>query len=385
MNPRTLINVTVRASTGGLQPRQIGVPCIFVEHSDVIVTGKGQQAAPKVAAETLKSYNSLTDLSADVGDETQAYYSAVRWFGNAGGALHIYYVDTAAETPQTVALAYADAVAKFAKNKLDFFVYWCSKELVDDDTVASIAVLGGTERVFMASVTGTAIAEKVTNNDHVHFNYVSADDVAIDPANAYAVGGIAALASQVDYQSTDTAMTLEYKTINGQASSGLDPDEIKNLNAANMSYVTNVGADEGVLLNTLTTKAGVFIDDIYNLSALANVMQVNVYNRFRRTPTKLKLTGNGYQKLIDEGSSTCQQFNRNGVLGGGRDKDVAGMALTDADKIQWRSQGYISLSKKEDMQNLPDSNVLARKFLPLKYKVNLARAGHTIDVNIEVI
>ena len=47
--------------------------------------------------------------------------------------------------------------------------------------------------------------------------------------------------------------------------------------------------------------------------------------------------------------------------------------------------GYISLSKKSDMQNLPDSNVSARKFLPLNYKVNLARAGHTIDVNIEVI
>ena len=383
MNPRTLINVTVRASTGGLQPKQIGVPCVFVEHDDVIT--EGDQDTPKFTAKTLRSYSSLTDLAADVAETTQTYHSAVRWFGNAGGTLNVYYVDTKAETPQTVVLAYADAVSKFAKNKLDFFVYWCSKDLIDISTVVDIAKLGGTERVFMASVTDTKIAAAVTNNDHVHFNYINEDDVTADPANHYAVGGIAALASQVDYQSADTAMTLEYKTINGQASSGLDADDIKDLNSANMSYITNVGADQGVLLNTKTTKSGVFIDDVYNLSALANVMQVNVYNRFRRTPTKLKLTENGYQKLIDEGSSTCQQFNRNGVLGGGRDANIAGMTLTDADKIQWRTQGYISLSKKSDMQNLPDSNVDARKFLPLNYKVNLVRAGHTIDVNIEVI
>ena len=63
MNPRTLINVTVRASTGGLQPRQIGVPCVFVEHDDVIK--EGDQNTPKVPAKTLKSYNSLADLAAD--------------------------------------------------------------------------------------------------------------------------------------------------------------------------------------------------------------------------------------------------------------------------------------------------------------------------------
>ena len=383
MNPRTLINVTVRASTGGLQPKQIGAPCVFVSHSDVIKTG--DQGTPKVAAKTLNSYSSLTDLSVDVSDSTQAYYSAVRWFGNAGGTLNVYFVDNAAETPQTVPDAYADAVKKFAKNKLDFFVYWCSKDFIDEDSVQGIAALVAAERVFMASITDTKIAAKIDSNDHVHFNFIDADDVADDPANHYAVGGIAALASQVDYQGTGTAVTLEYKTINGQASSGLEPDEIKALNSAKISYVTNVGADEGVLLNTLTTKSGVYIDDVYNISALANVMQVNVYNKFRRAPTKLGLTENGYQKLIDVGSQTCQQFNRNGVLGGGRDNDIAGMALTDADRIQWRTAGYISLSKKEDMRNLPDSDVSARKFLPLNYKVNLSRAGHTIDVDIEVI
>ena len=82
----------------------------------------------------------------------------------------------------------------------------------------------------MASITNKAIAAVVTSNDHAHFNYVDADDVTADPANHYAVGGIAALASQVDYQGTDTAMTLEYKTINGQASSPLDADDIKELN-----------------------------------------------------------------------------------------------------------------------------------------------------------
>ena len=385
MNPRNLINVTVQASSGGLQPKQIGTPCVFVSHGDVIKTGENGDV-PKLEAKTLKAYDSLTTLIEDVGDKTQAYYSAVRWFGNAGGTLYMYFVDDKADSsPQTVVTAFPEAVKLFELIKKDFFVYWCSGEFVDTaSNAASIADLAESERFFMATISDEGVAANVTSN-RAHFNYALADDITSDGANGYAVGGIAAIASQVDYQGVDTAITLEYKTINGQASSALDKDTRDKLDGAQVSYITNVGADEGVLLNTQTAQKGTYIDDVYNLTALANVMLTNEYNHIRRNPTKVKLTPNGYQQLIDVGSQTCRQFNRNGVLGGGRDASIAGMVLTDADKIQWRDQGYISLSKKEDMLNLPDSNIEGRKFLPINFKVNLARPGHTLDVNIEVI
>ena len=111
---------------------------------------------------------------------------------------------------------------------------------------------------------------------------------------------------------------------------------------------------------------------------LRNRRQVNGYNYIANAGTKRPYTPRGYAGLLDRIEETFKAFFDNGVLGRAEYTDPEDGEDKEA------KYGFVIFSEPEDVFDVSTSQKRDREFPDVSALAILARAGHSVNVNLTV-
>ena len=132
-------------------------------------------------------------------------------------------------------------------------------------------------------------------------------------------------------------------------------------------------------LNTRTHSTyGEYIDDVINIDALINDINVTLYNTIMNQPTKLPQTTIGQAILIGALRNVCDRYITNGVLG------ERNYINPDNGQTEY-TRGYEILTVPEAILDLTDLEREARLSAPLRLRVFRAGAIESAIVDIEIL
>jgi hypothetical protein len=184
-----------------------------------------------------------------------------------------------------------------------------------------------------------------------------------------------ARAHTVNFNAENSAMTMHLKELAVPA---------EDYSQTEIDYAKIVGLDLFTTIKNspvvLTSPANDFVDNVYNLIAFVDSVQVDMFNLLKMTGTKIPQTTPGVLTMIDQGEKTTRRFVRAGVFGPGEwsKPDYFGDYKTFMDNI--REYGFYWQAGSLADQSTADRQ--ARKSPVLQCAVKNQGAIHSADVVI---
>lgn len=181
----------------------------------------------------------------------------------------------------------------------------------------------------------------------------------------------------VDFTAEKSAFTMHLKDLNIPA---------ENYSQTEIQKAYNVGLDIYTIIGNETSKgiftsgANDFVDNIYNLMAYKEQMQVDVFNVLKGTSTKIAQTTQDVNKLVDQCEKTTAQFVRAGVFAPGTWTSPDFFGNIDVFKRNIEQQGFYFLAGKLSDQSTADRQ--ARKSPTIQGAVKNAGAIHKVNLLI---
>lgn len=336
---------------------------------------------------TFKTFTKTDEVGEYFATSTETYKLATRWFAAGGGDLMFYLRDESNDSAVTS--------ANDARGKQWFYhTFWTKDVFSVDADVLALADWGDANKAYQWFGTDDPdvadpnksddIASKLLakGNRHVSVGYRQATTTATDSSQIYCMAGLAAQFSKVNYSGLATAITGEFKSISGVIGEDLSPTEIPSLEAKKVVMFAKVvegdQSDASVTLNTWSMSSyGEFIDDVINVDAFSSAMRVNLYNVFR-AKKKVPMTPHGQAQMISEAENTARAYYDNGALGAG----LLSHPVTGEE--EYAEFGYKVYTKPEDILTIAEADKRKRKMAAINMRANLARAGHSIVVDLTV-
>lgn len=179
----------------------------------------------------------------------------------------------------------------------------------------------------------------------------------------------------VDFTAENSALTMHLKELSVPSEDYTQPEITKAYNVGLDIYTT--------IKNTnvvLTSGANDFVDNIYNLMAYKEQMQVDVFNVLKGTSTKISQTTAGVNKLVDQCEKTTAQFVKAGVFAPGTWTSPDFFGNIDVFKRNIEQQGFYFLAGKLSDQSNADRQ--ARKSPIIQGAVKNAGAIHKANLLI---
>jgi hypothetical protein len=184
-----------------------------------------------------------------------------------------------------------------------------------------------------------------------------------------------ARAHTVNFNAENSAMTMHLKELAVPAED-YSQTEIDNAKIVGLDLFTTIKNSPVVL----TSPANDFVDNVYNLIAFIDSVQIDMFNLLKMTGTKIPQTTPGVLTMIDQGEKTTRRFVRAGVFGPGEwsKPDYFGDYKTFFDNI--REYGFYWQAGSLADQSTADRQ--ARKSPVLQCAVKNQGAIHSADVVI---
>ena len=135
----------------------------------------------------------------------------------------------------------------------------------------------------------------------------------------YPCCSIAGRAFTVNFEGTNTTITLMYKKMPGITVENLGPSQYNNMVAKNCNANINV-ADNYMFAEGMMAD-GTWFDTIHGVDWLANAMQTNVFNLLYQSTTKIPYTDAGVGMVVQKMEQSLRQAVRNGLLAPGTTSD----------------------------------------------------------------
>lgn len=117
----------------------------------------------------------------------------------------------------------------------------------------------------------------------------------------------------VNFEATNTALTMNLKELQGCLPSKFSDGELNSAQKVGLDLYGTFGG----LPRTYTSGANDFTDNVYNVIAVKRYVQVDVFNTLQGTPTKLAQTDEDMLKLVEQVEKTLALFVRAGVIAPG--------------------------------------------------------------------
>lgn len=196
--------------------------------------------------------------------------------------------------------------------------------------------------------------------------------------NAYAIASFFARAYTVNFEASDTTMTMKFKQEPGVVAETLTETQALTLRSKNANVYVNYDngtaiVQEGVMSN------GYFFDEVHGLDWLANATQTAVWNLLYQTPTKIPQTNPGIAQIAATIESVMERGINNGLIAPGiwNGPNMASLRTGHA-----LDKGYLVIAGNVDKQ--PQADREQRKAPPIQTALKLAGAVHFSDVLINV-
>lgn len=376
-NVDNIVQITASITPQGLGFANFGKAVLFAPESELPVGFN---------TDTYRVYNTITDVSVDFISSTETYKAANKWLGGIPATNEI--------TVYAVADLDADWATTLDKARNQVWWYWSFftstiyANLTDVGQIASWCATN--ESYFMNCQTGvnsTAIRDIGDSSDIASTLTTSGyRHASTFPHASEVYAGIAAAKylAAVNYSNSNSTITLFGKKIAGTAAESLTSSEYNSMEldtkkAMFYTVVDNKGStDNGRIINPWSHSTfGEFIDDVVNLDAFINFLEVQLYNTVVNATTKIPQTPSGQSLIIQQAGIICEQFISNGYLG-------PRTYIDPDDGIEKTVPGYQILSKPEHILNLLDSDRNARKSAPLNIRIFRAGAIHKAIVDVAV-
>lgn len=371
-----IINIVTRISPAGLAFANFGKAFLFAPQSE---------APAGFNPDTIRVYNSISDLSVDFSSSTETYKAANSWFGTIPNPseITVYVLDSTD----------ANIVDSLNKARNSYWWYWTffTEDVYadlagfpaiaawgdsNDSLVPNCAVGAATTAIRDPGVTNDIASTLTTAGTRHCYTLAHATD-------AYAGISLAAVFAAVNYTGSNTTITGEFKKINAPTESltGTEYSAMREPTKKACFYTTvdlQGSVDSGRMINTFTHSSfGEYIDDVVNLDAFINDLKVTLYNALTNQPTKLPQTIAGQQVLISAAAETGERYISNGYLG---ERNYTNPSTG----LQEFTRGYEIDTKPEDILNLSESQRNNREAAPIKMRIYRAGAIHSVDVTVEV-
>jgi len=244
------------------------------------------------------------------------------------------------------------------------------------------------------------LAEWGQANDVLQYDvFDSPDNLLVDPTNVvwdiklsgltnyrmlYSKAGNRKLAASymarvhtVNFAAENSALTMHLKELS-VAAEEYTQTEVSNAKMVGLDLYTTIKLTPVIL----TSGANVFTDERYNLIALVDFIQVDMYNLLKLTGTKIPQTRRGVNQLIDQAEKTTRQFVRAGVAAPGTwsSPDYFGNRETFEQSIINNGFYWLAGSLADQAQNSRE----ARESPVLQGAVKMAGAVHSVDLIVVV-
>ena len=197
-------------------------------------------------------------------------------------------------------------------------------------------------------------------------------------ANAYAVASIFGRAFTVNFQGSNTTLTIKFKQEPGVAAENLNSTQAAALTAKNCNVFVAYNNDtniiqEGVMVN------GYFFDEVHGADWLQDDVQTAIYNLLFTSTTKIPQTDAGVNIILSTISQRLDQAVRNGFVAPGVWNASGFGALNQGDTL---AKGYYVYAPAVSTQSQADRE--ARKAPVIQAAIKLAGAVHFVNCIINV-
>ena len=194
-----------------------------------------------------------------------------------------------------------------------------------------------------------------------------------------AVATYATIAQSVNYTATDTANTLNLKTL-----TGIVPDS--NLSDSYVLSASQNGVDiygnTGGLACVYANDNNGYTDDVVNLLRLCKDLEVGGFNYLRQTNTKIPQTEKGMTGLKSAYAEVCERFVNNGTVAPGTWKTAIPFGNPELFRENIEKTGYYIYSIPIAQQSQVDRE--ARKAPIVQIGLKLAGSIHFSSVIVVV-
>lgn len=181
----------------------------------------------------------------------------------------------------------------------------------------------------------------------------------------------------VDFTAENSAISMNLRDLNIPAES-YTQTEIQKAYNVGLDIYTTIG--NGKSKGIFPSPANDFVDNIYNLMAYKEQIQVDLFNVLKGTATKIAQTKAGVDKLVDQCEKTTAQFVRAGVFAGGTWTSPDFFGNIDVFNRNIEQQGFYFLAGKLSDQSNADRQ--ARKSPTIQGAVKNAGAIHKVNLLI---
>lgn len=202
--------------------------------------------------------------------------------------------------------------------------------------------------------------------------------VQYSSSSEYAVVSALARILTTDWNGSNTAITLMYKTEPGITAEFLTLSQVQALEAVNCNVYVNYTNDIAILEKG-NTPNGQWVDAIIGADWFATFIQTNVFNVLYQTSTKIPQTDAGNNTLATVVEGACAQAAQNGLVGPGQWNAAGFGQLKTGDELP---TGYYVYVPPIASQNPVDR--AARKSVPIQVAAKFAGAIHEVDVVVNV-
>lgn len=182
----------------------------------------------------------------------------------------------------------------------------------------------------------------------------------------------------VDYEGSQTAITLKFKLEPGIVAETLTQTQANAVEAKNVNVFVNYNNGTAILEQGVMA-SGDFVDTITFVDWLAVTIQRDLWNLLYSSNTKIPQTDQGMQVLTTAVAARCTQGVNNGGIAPGVWNAGGFGKLKQGD---YMDKGYYIYNAPTATQAQADR--VARKAMPIQVAVKLAGAIHSADVSINV-
>lgn len=278
-----------------------------------------------------------------------------------------------------------EAVAALANVSNDWYGLTVAASVVpaDADILEAAAFIEGTgvSRIFGHTIQNPGVLDGAITNDLASqlkdLGY-KRTFVQYSASNRFAVASIFGRAFTVNFQGSNTTLTIKFKQQPGVAPERLTVGQAAALSAKNCNVFVAYNNDtniiqEGVMVN------GFFFDEVHGTDWLQNDVQTAVYNLLYTSPTKIPQTDAGINQILTTINQRLDQAVRNGLVAPGVWNAPGFGALAQGQTLE---SGYYTFAPPVATQSQADRE--ARKAPVIQCAIKLAGAVHFTNIIINV-
>lgn len=276
----------------------------------------------------------------------------------------------------------ADAVLAFMDRPTWYMAYVAS-DCSDDEALAAAAAIeaAAPSRVIAFTLTSTA---ELDPNQKTSLGYklfqagYNHTVTAYSSTNRAAAASILGRMSTVDFEGSNTTITLKFKQCPGVTPENLTVSQASALRANNVNVFAAYDNDTSILQEGVMA-GGWFIDERHGLDWLQNYVQTAVWNLLYTSTTKIGQDDQGSTDLVATVSQALEQGVTNNLISPGVWNSDGFGALKRGDTLSTGFYVYI-----QPMAEQSQADREARKAPPIQCAVKLTGAVHFVDVTINV-